>query len=220
MEHTVYNQQGKETGKIKLSEAVFGAKWNADLVHQVVTAIKANRRVAIAHTKDRSEVRGGGRKPWRQKGTGRARHGSRRSPIWVGGGVTHGPSKDRDFSQKTTRKMRVGALLASLSAKVRDNEVLFVDALSFAAPKTADAKTTLEQLAGVKGFEDLSTKKHNAALIAVSGRDENVYKSFNNLGNIEVEEVRNLNAEDVLTYKYIIFVNPEEAQKTLESKIK
>lgn len=220
MEHTVYNQHGTAAGKIKLDPNVFDTKWNADLVHQVVTAIAANRRVAIAHAKDRSEVSGGGRKPWRQKGTGRARHGSRRSPIWVGGGVTHGPTKDRNFAQKTTKKMRVNALLSALSAKVRDNEILFLDALTYDAPKTADAKTTLAALSKVQGFEALADKKHNTALIALTDQNENVLKSFNNMGNVEVEEVRNLNVEDVLTYKHVIFVNAEAAQKFLQSKLK
>lgn len=220
MEHTVYNQHGKEAGSITLNAAIFDVAWNGDLVHQVVTAMQANRRTTVAHAKDRSEVSGGGRKPWRQKGTGRARHGSRRSPIWVGGGVTHGPNKNKDYSQKTTKSMRTGALFAALSAKVRDNEVLLLDALTYSAPKTADAKATLGELATIKGYEGLATKKHNTALVLVTEPNEVVTQSFNNMGNVEVEEVRNVNAEDVLTYKYVIIVNPAEAQQTLEAKLK
>ena len=120
LEAVVYSQEGKKSGSVTLPEAVFGEKWNADLVHQVVVAMQANARQPIAHTKDRSEVRGGGRKPWAQKGTGRARHGSSRSPIWRHGGVTHGPRNDRDFSQKINRKMKVKALYAVLSKKFRE----------------------------------------------------------------------------------------------------
>src|SRR3954467_5139183 len=109
MESTVYNQKGKEVGKIQLAEQIFGLKWNADLVHQVVTSMESSARTNVAHTKNRGEVSGGGKKPWQQKGTGRARHGSIRSPIWVGGGVTHGPRKDKDYDRKINKKMKAKA---------------------------------------------------------------------------------------------------------------
>src|SRR5690349_19754974 len=106
METTVYNQKGQEAGKIKLSEAVFGAPWNADLVHQVVVSMQSSARHSIAHTKTRGEVSGGGKKPWQQKGTGRARHGSTRSPIWVGGGIAHGPRSDKNYDRKVNKKAK------------------------------------------------------------------------------------------------------------------
>src|SRR3989338_7901563 len=117
MEATVYNQTGKETGKVQLPPKVFGALWRADLVHQVVESMRSNSRAGTADTKGRGEVRGGGKKPWKQKGTGRARHGSSRSPIWVGGGVTHGPLAEKNYKRKISKKMRAQALYSVLSKK-------------------------------------------------------------------------------------------------------
>ena len=104
LETEVYNQKGKAVGKLSLPDEIFGLKWNADLVHQVVVAMQANARIPVAHTKTRGEVSGTGKKPWRQKGTGRARHGSKRSPIWVGGGVAHGPRNEKDYKQKINKR--------------------------------------------------------------------------------------------------------------------
>jgi large subunit ribosomal protein L4 len=219
METAIYNQKGKEQGKLKLPEAVFAAHWNADLVHQVVLAMQSNARVGTAQVKDRSAVRGGGRKPWKQKGTGRARHGSRRSPIWVGGGVTHGPSTERDHSKKVNKKMKAKALYSVLSKKLVDNEILFVDTLSFDVPKTSDAKQVLEAFSGVKGFEELGTKKHNAALVVIPENASEIKKSFSNFGNVEVEETRNINVVDLLTYKYVIIADPKVSIETLEGKL-
>ena len=117
MEAKIYNQKGEIARTINLPEEVFGVKWRSDLVHQVVEGMRSNARSGTAHAKDRSEVRGGGKKPWKQKGTGRARHGSSRSPIWIGGGVTHGPLKDKNYKRKISQKMRVEALFSVLSRK-------------------------------------------------------------------------------------------------------
>jgi large subunit ribosomal protein L4 len=215
MEAKIYNQTGKEAGKVTLPEAVFGASWNADLVHQVAVSMMSNAREPIAHTKTRGEVRGGGKKPWQQKGLGRARHGSSRSPIWVGGGVAHGPRNDKNYSKKINRKMKTAALYTLLSKKFKDGEIIFVDALSFDAPKAKDAKGILISLGGIKGFEKLSGKRKNAAFVALPAKDRTVEKSFSNFGNVEVGEVRNLNPLHVLNYKYLVIANPTEALKQL-----
>ena len=127
MQANIYNQKGKDAGSIALPERVFAAKWRADLVHQVVEGMRSNKRAGTADTKGRGEVRGGGRKPWKQKGTGRARHGSSRSPIWVGGGVTHGPLAEKNYKRKISKKMRAQALFSVLSKKMKDGEIIFVD---------------------------------------------------------------------------------------------
>lgn len=218
MQAPLYNTQGKETGKIDLPESVFGLSWNNDLVHQVVTAMQANARNPIAHTKDRSEVSGTGKKPWRQKGTGNARHGSRRSPIWRTGGVAHGPRNERDYSQKINKKMRAKALYTVLSKKLKDGEILFVDELSFEAPKTKDAKATITSLAGIDGFSMLDKKRKNAALIALPVRAAATEKSFANIGSVLVESVRNLNPVEALRYKYLVVVGAKDAIEVLESR--
>jgi large subunit ribosomal protein L4 len=214
MEAKVYNTKGKEASKVSLPKDVFETPWNADLVHQVVVSMMSNARTPVAHTKTRADVRGGGKKPWQQKGLGRARHGSIRSPIWVGGGVAHGPRNDKNFSRKINRKMKAKALYTLLSKKLKDGEILFVDSLSFSEPKTKEALAVVKALGGIKGYERLSTKKTNAAFIALPKKDVSAEKSFRNFGNIEVGEVRNLNPMHVLNYKYLVITNPEESLKT------
>ena len=173
----------------------------------------------IAHAKNRGEVSGGGKKPWKQKGTGRARHGSTRSPIWVGGGVTHGPRAEKNYSVKINRKMRVAALVSLLSRKMRDGEVIFVDSLSFKAPKTADAVKALAAVAKAAKAMDLMTKAKNSALIALSAKDESTDKSLRNIKNVLAEEVRNLNVVDLATRKYLIIENPTAAFAVLTDRI-
>jgi large subunit ribosomal protein L4 len=219
MKASIYNTQGKETGTIDLPEGVFGAKRNSALVHQVVTAMAANARTPVAHTKGRGEIRGGGKKPYAQKGTGQARHGSIRSPIWRGGGTTHGPVKEKDYSQKINKKMRSKALAVTLSDKVRSSRLLLVDSLSFKGPKTKDARAMLTGLGTIKGYDEVGTRRKNAVLFAVSTKDAAVLKSFQNMGNVMVEEARNLNPVDVLKYRYVVIVNPEESIKKLADRI-
>jgi large subunit ribosomal protein L4 len=218
LEATVYAADGKKSGSLSLPEKVFGLNWNADLVHQVVTAMQANARQPIAHTKDRSEVRGGGKKPWNQKGTGRARHGSSRSPIWRHGGVTHGPRNDKDYSQKINRKMKVKALYTVLSKKFADGQMLFISDISLKEPKTKDARAMLTQLGTISGYESLATRRNNALYLILPKADANVKKSFQNMGNVMVGTVNTLNPVDVLTYKYVLLATPEEAVKIIEAK--
>lgn len=220
MEQTVYSKEGKEVSKVKLPETVFGLPWNADLVHQVVTSMQSDARVSIAHTKDRSEVRGGGRKPWRQKGTGRARHGSRRSPIWRGGGITFGPRSEKDYSKKVNKKMKTKALYTILSQKARDGEVILVDTFAFAEPKTAEAKKLIDAVAKGSGHDDLATKRKNAAFIATGRLDAEAKKSFDNFGNIKLDETRNLNPVDLMKYKYVLIENPDVSVKQIEERMK
>ncbi|MEK9160960.1 MAG: 50S ribosomal protein L4 [Patescibacteria group bacterium] len=217
-EAVVYAMDGSQAGTIALPVELFGVQWNADLVHQVVIGMQANARPTVAHTKFRGEVSGGGKKPWKQKGTGRARHGSTRSPIWVGGGTTHGPRAERVYSVKINKKMRTAALFSVLSRKLKDGEVIFVEKLSFSTPKTAEAKKALVAISKAANV-GLVSKRKNAALIALSSNDAAAKKSFRNLGNVMSEEIRNLNPVDVMTRRYLVIENPKEALPILSGKV-
>jgi len=216
---TIYDQKGKEAGKITLPEGVFGLPWNADLVHQVVTSMESTARTPVAHAKNRGEVRGGGKKPWQQKGTGRARHGSRRSPIWVGGGVTHGPRNDKSFERKVNKKMKAKALYTILSAKFKKGQIMFVDSLSFKAPKTKEAKDVLVSFSKIKGFGDMVSKRKNSAYIAISAKNSAVEKSFANFNNLTVDEIRNVSPVDLMKYKYVVITDPEVGLKQISGKL-
>ncbi len=209
MDASVYSMEGKKTGIVTLPESIFGVRWNADLVKQVADSLLSAKRKNVAHTKGRGDVRGGGRKPWKQKGTGRARHGSIRSPIWVGGGVTGGPTKDKNFDRKVSKKMKAKALHTILSRKLHDGEVLFVDSLRLPESKTKVAIKALQTLSGIKGFEYIFTKRNNATVIAMSAKNKETERAFDNLGNVEVIEARNLNPLLLLEYKYLIIENPK-----------
>ena len=190
----IYNQKGDESGVIELPENVFAVKWNADLVHQVVVSMNSVARSNVAHTKNRGEVRGGGKKPWQQKGTGRARHGSIRSPLWVGGGVSGGPRNEKNFDKKINKKMKAKALYTILSAKFKKGEVLFVDDLSMRAIKTKDARGVLASLSKVDGFSGLLSKRKNSAFVALANKDITTEKSFLNFSylNYTISKVKNL----------------------------
>jgi large subunit ribosomal protein L4 len=218
MEAKIYNQKGSEAGTITLSKKVFGAKWRTDLVHQVVESMRSNKRAGTADTKGRGEVRGGGKKPWKQKGTGRARHGSSRSPIWVGGGVTHGPLAEKNYKRKISKKMRAQALFSVLSKKMQDGEIVFVDSLAMDKMNTKAGVSIVANLAKASGFKTLTSSKKPRALTALFARNENTEKSLRNIPSLEIVFLKNLNPYEVLNHKYLLIENPQEAVDFLESR--
>ncbi len=219
MEAKIYNTKGKESGKISLNDSVFGVSWNGDLVHQVLTAITANTRAGTADTKGRGEVRGGGKKPWKQKGTGQARHGSSRSPIWKGGGVAHGPLAEKNYKQKINRKMSGKALATVLSAKLRDGEILFIDSLDFGkTPKTSEAGDVINTIAGITGFEKLKNARSKKAMFVIPSVDKIVSQSFRNVPTVSLSLAKDLNTFDVLNHKYLVVVNPTDSVALFEKR--
>lgn len=202
MQVKTYNQTGEEAGMVELPDGVFGLKWNADLVHQVVTSQAANRRAGTAHTKSRAEVRGGGRKPWRQKGTGRARHGSTRSPIWKGGGITHGPRADKNYEKKINKKMAHKALAVVLSAKLRDRELVVMEDLHFPEAKTKHASDMFQKLAGRDELAELKGKK--SILVALSEKNDAARRAMRNMSRVTVDEARNLNTYEIMQHKFLM----------------
>ena len=218
MEAKIYNQKGAEAGKITLPAKVFSAKWRADLVHQVVEGMRSNKRAGTADSKGRGEVRGGGKKPWKQKGTGRARHGSSRSPIWVGGGVTHGPLAEKNYKRKISKKMRAQALFSVLSKKMKDGEIIFIDSLTMSEMKTKGAVEVMKNLSKATGIKTFATSKKPKILTALFVRSEKAEKSFRNLPQLEIAFLKNLNPLDVLNHQYLLIENPEESVKFLEAR--
>ncbi len=215
MEANVYNKKGEIFGKIELPRGVFGLPWNGDMVSQTINSIRSSTRTGTANAKDRSEVRGGGRKPWKQKGTGRARHGSTRSPIWVGGGATHGPRSEKNYDRKVNKKVKDKTLYTILSAKFRDGELLFVDDASIGEVKTKKATEMLKIFSGIKGYEKINYKNGNRALIYLPNNDEKTIKSFKNIKTVSVDEVRNMDPFSVINYKFIVISSPEKSLKML-----
>lgn len=189
----VKDLSGSKKGSVDLDEETFGIEPNVPVMHQVVTAQLAARRAGTHSTKTRSEVRGGGAKPWKQKGTGRARAGSTRSPIWIGGGIAHGP-KPRNYAERTNKKMIKLALRSALSDRAADDKVVVVDAWDFEQPSTKQARTALENL-GVEG----------KALVILGREDEMARKSFRNLPDVHLLPADQLNAYDVLVSDYVVF---------------
>lgn len=198
----VYNMQGELVEEMELSEEIFGVEINEHVVYEVVKNQLANKRQGTQSAKTRAEVRGGGRKPWRQKGTGRARQGSIRSPQWKGGGVVFAP-KPRDYSYSVPKKVKRLALKSVLTDKLQNNEMIVVDKLSFDAPKTKEMKKVLANL-----------KADKKALIVMAEKDSNVIRSANNIPNVATTLVNTINVYDIL--KYNSFIITKEAVKRVE----
>jgi large subunit ribosomal protein L4 len=215
---TIYAATGKSAGSVELSGMIFNRPWNADLVHQVVVGMQANARTGLAHTKFRGEVSGTGKKPWQQKGTGQARHGSRRSPIWVGGGVSHGPRNEKDYSVKINKKQKTAALFTTLSEKLRKGKIIFTESIDLANAKTKDAEKILKGFESVSGFETINTAKKNNILLVLPVISEVVRNSFRNLNHVTLVEARNINPVDVMKYRYMIISNPTDATALWLSK--
>jgi large subunit ribosomal protein L4 len=200
----VYNQKGEITGSTNLPKEIFEVNFNSDLVHQVAVSFMANKRQTLAHTKTRGEVRGGGKKPWKQKGTGRARHGSNRSPIWRGGGITFGPRTDKVFEREIPKKMRRKALLMVLGQKLKDKELLILDKIELEIGKTKEISSTLSKL----------PCKEQKTLIALPNYDKKIFLATRNIKKVLTEDARNLNVLELLNYKYLLM--PKETIKTIE----
>ena len=188
---SVYNMEGKEVGTMELNDAVFGVEVNEHLVHLAVVAQLANKRQGTQKAKTRSEVSGGGRKPWRQKGTGHARQGSTRSPQWTGGGVVFAP-KPRDYSFKMNKKEKRIALLSALSSKVADNKIVVLDAFNLDEVKTK------------KFAEVMSNLKVDKALVVIEGENKNVVLSGRNIPTVKVSATNEINTYDVLKYETLV----------------
>lgn len=191
----LHNMKGEVMGTMEVPDAMFGVAVQPALVHEAVVAQRANARMVIASTKDRSEVRGGGRKPWRQKGTGRARHGSRRSPLWVGGGITFGPTTLRNFALKMNRKARRKALYMALSDKAANQSIVVVDAWDVAQGKTR---------ALVNGLHALPTKGKRTLLV-VEPSDTVVRMAASNIAFTQTIAPNSINTVDVLKANTLVF---------------
>jgi large subunit ribosomal protein L4 len=204
MKITVYNQEGKEVGDITLPKEIFEVEFNADLVHQIMVSMSSNQRQNCAHTKNRAEVRGGGKKPWRQKGTGRARVGSNRSPIWRGGGITFGPRNEKNYEKAVPVKMRRKALLMVLSEKAKANELVILDKIELEKGKTKEMAVSLKKL----------PCKDQRTLIALPNYDKKIVLAARNIKKTSIEDARNLNVLDLLNSKYLLIT--KDSIKTIE----
>jgi len=188
---SVYNMEGKEVGTIELSDAIFGVKVNEHLVHMAVVSQLANKRQGTQKAKTRAEVSGGGRKPWRQKGTGHARQGSTRSPQWTGGGVVFAPTP-RDYSFKMNKKERRFALKSALTSKVQENKLIVLEDLKLDEVKTKAMKNVLDNL------------KLKKALVVLKDNDKNVVLSARNIPNVQTAMTSTINVYDILKYNTVV----------------
>ena len=204
----VYNMNGEVVGEEKLDSALFEVETKEGLIHQAVVAQMANRRQVLAHTKDRGEVSGGGKKPWKQKGTGRARQGSIRSPLWVGGGVVFGPRNDRNFHQKINKKMKRKALLMCLSDRAKEEKIIVLDKLELENFKTKKFLEILNKL----------PNKEKKTLLILADNDKKIIKSAANLPYLKTIESVNINVMDVLNNEFLML--PLATLKAVQEKLK
>ncbi len=228
----IYNKKAEKAGSLEVSDEVFAIEMNEALVHQAVITQMANERQVLAHTKGRAEVRGGGRKPWRQKGTGRARAGSNRSPIWIGGGITFGPTKERNFSKKLNKKMKQKALLIALSDRVKNDSIIVLDNLDTEEFKTkvfddilknieknilkieTNISASSAQKESVEKKEDskkdekkkrVKVKKYKRSFLIINDKkDEKTKYSVRNLAGVKFININNINIVEILKYKNLI----------------
>lgn len=215
MKVATLNQQGKEQGNILLPKEIFGLKINPALIHQVVVSQRANRRRVIAHAKDRSEVRGGGKKPWRQKGTGRARHGSIRSPLWRGGGVTFGPRKEKIFKQTIPQKMKRKALFMALSGKFKNNSLIVLDELNIDKSQKEEKGKT--KLGLTKSFYTILRNlpcNNQSTLLVLPGYDKIIILAARNFPKIQTIQAKDLNALDIFSFKFLLM--PKDSIKVIK----
>ncbi len=210
----IYNQNAEIIGEVNLSEKVFAVKVNEDLVHQAMVTQSANERQVLAHTKTKAEVSGGGKKPWKQKGTGRARAGSSRSPIWIGGGVTFGPRKDRNFSKKINKKMNQKALMMVLSDRLSSNNLAVVDKFDLKDYSTKTFNTCVKKIENIFPVGDKKVKR--SVLFINDIKDEKVVFSARNLAGLEIINLENLNIIDLLKNRNLILT--ESAVKTINER--
>jgi len=242
MKYSVYNKLGEKVKEVELNPAVFEVPVKEELVHQVLVAQEANARKPLAHTKQRGEVRGGGRKPHRQKGTGRARAGSNRSPLWKGGAITFGPTKDRNFAKKINKKMKRKALFMTLSDKATEKLLILVDELKLDEVKTKKLVVVMNGLfekLEIKKLDNQEIKEDKKAsaksktladekkqktpingkfefktLIVLPGSDQNLVKSSNNLSKVKAVRADSLNVKDILNYEWLVV--PVESLEVIE----
>ncbi len=232
IKYDFYAQDGKPLGQLELKADIFAVQPNPTLIHQAVITQLANARKVIAHTKDRSEVSGGGRKPWRQKGTGRARHGSIRSPLWIGGGVTFGPTKERNFSQKINKKMKRKAIFMALTDRLQNNQLIILDKLELKESKTKEFVELVKNLKKILALKPLKTKlKANekadktasekkkdkkfdikdykiSLLVVTSGNTSSVVRAARNIPGVKVLPANSLNIVDLLAHQYLLVTQP------------
>lgn len=212
METSLYNQEGEKIELIEIPDKIFGQKLNEELIYQVYTSNLSNARQPLAFVKNRGEVRGGGKKPWAQKGTGRARHGSIRSPIWKGGGFTFGPrQKEVNFKKKINKKQRQLAISQVLSQKLKDGELFVVDKIILEAPKTKELariiNNLLPKLTNIN-FKTQSKSEQLSSCLFIVGQQASVLKrAARNLSKIKISTLDNLSILDLLNFKYVIFLS-------------